>query len=151
MRRRRPGRRKSRENEMETPTWRVYVTEAVRYWEPRRLVYNLVAGCGSHRLLFRCGAEFADQAQSGHGALHLSSCGAGERGLLRAYAPEHLCADVSFRELWLPFSLGRVRYWRDVRSRYHQVFAIIHVPQPAVTFSSSSPLRMQEAIHSIET
>lgn len=27
---------------MESPTWRVYVTEAVRYWEPRRIAYNLV-------------------------------------------------------------------------------------------------------------
>ena len=27
---------------METPSVREYVTEAIRYWEPRRVIYNLV-------------------------------------------------------------------------------------------------------------
>src|ERR1700680_504043 len=85
---------------METPSVREYATQAIRYWEPRRAIYNLVLGA-EVVAYFVAGCPASKQHLIGTPSWFCFFGGCGQRRVLRGLLCRHFCAEV-----WLSRTLA---------------------------------------------
>ncbi|MGA9640117.1 MAG: hypothetical protein WBQ72_01875 [Terriglobales bacterium] len=95
---------------METITWREYLGNAIRYWEPRRILYNLL-------LAAIVGAHFVRALPSSRSALQLDN-------LLFLFSLAVL-ANVAYCAAYVPDIFAQMSTVRDSWLRYRWIVLLI--------------------------
>ena len=97
---------------METLSWRDYLSNAIRYWEPRRIAYNLL-------LVFIVGVHFVRGLPSSKSVLQFNS-------LLLLFVLAVL-ANVAYCAAYVPDVFAQMSGSRDSWLRYRWVVLVIGV------------------------